>query len=326
MMLPYGIRLVCLCLASFFIVNAAAGLATGFASHPAIRIAERMRARSAARFLFAVRILPSALGVMTVLGLCIPSYLWLEPQTAPERVGLACLALALLGAMNCAASFRRAARAMARSRRCNRAWREAGREAVLPGETLKAVIVDRDIPLLALAGVLRPRLMISQKVLRALSAEQLELALQHEAAHRVSRDNVKRLLVLIAPAPLPFLRVFSAFDRNWVRFSEWAADDEAAQGDPHRALSLAAALLCLARLGKAPRLTFLHTRLLPADQDLSSRVDRLLEVRPVRRNPRSRKRTVAIGAGLGIASCIAVLLTLPAILSSVHRLLELFLH
>jgi Zn-dependent protease with chaperone function len=285
-----------------------------------------MRARSAARFLFAVRMLPSALGVMTVLGLCIPSYLWLEPQTAPERIGLACLALALLGAMNCVGSFSRAARAIARSARSNRAWRQAGSEAVLPGETLNAVIVERDSSLLALAGVFRPRLFISQKVLRSLSAEQLELALQHEAAHRVSRDNLKRLLVLIAPAPLPFLSVFSAFERNWVRFSEWAADDEAAQGDPHRALSLAAALLCLARLGRAPRLTFLHTALLPADHDLSLRVDRLLEVRPVRRDPRSRSRTVAIGSGLGIAICIAVLLTLPAILSSVHRLLELFVH
>src|SRR5438270_276997 len=80
MIFHYGLRLLCLCLASFFLVNAAAGLTTAFASRGLLRMAETMRPRCAARLLFAARVLPWALGAGAVLALCVPSYLWLEPQ------------------------------------------------------------------------------------------------------------------------------------------------------------------------------------------------------------------------------------------------------
>ena len=321
----YLLRLVCLCLASCFLVNAAASLVTAIASRASIRIAETMRPRSAARFLFALRVFPFALGAVAVLGLCVPSYLWLEPQAASERIGVACLILAILGAISWSGSLLRVARALVASARCHRAWQLSGCETLLPGESAKTVIVAKDVPLLALVGVFHPRLIVSEAVLRSLSPEQLALALQHENSHRVSRDNLKRLFLLLAPAPIPFLRGFSSFERHWAKFSEWAADDEAVQGNSHRALSLASALLCLARLGAPPRLTFLHTALLAADHDLSARVDRLLVVKPLRAGEFSSARSLSIGSGLALATCVALLLALPATLPSVHRLLELFL-
>ena len=128
MILSYGLRLVCLCLVSFFAVNTVAGFAISFASGKAIRIAETMRPRSAARFLFLIRMLPFTLGAGVVLGLCVPSYLWLEPQAASERIGVVCLILALLGAASCAGSIARAVRAIATSVRCKRDWQQAGCE------------------------------------------------------------------------------------------------------------------------------------------------------------------------------------------------------
>jgi Zn-dependent protease with chaperone function len=321
----YVVRLACLCLASFFLVNLTAGLAAGFASRAAVRIAELMRPRSAARFLFVLRALPFALGAAAVLGLCVPSYLWLEPHAASERIGLACLILALAGAVSWAGSLVRVTLALAASVRCSRAWQQTGRESFLPGELSKAIVIEKDAPFLVLAGVFRPRLVVSQAVLRSLSGEQLALALRHEKAHRVSRDNLKRLFLLLAPPPIPFLRAFSPLERHWARFSEWAADDDAVRGDAHCALALAAALLRLARMGAAPRLTLLNTALLAAANDLSARVDRLLTVQPLRTEPRARKRSAAVGVGLGIVACLPVLLMWPAALSSVHRLLELFL-
>src|SRR6267378_31992 len=59
----YASRLLCLCLASFFVVNAVLGVTGALASRAAIRIAGTMRPRSAARFLFAVRAVPCALGI-----------------------------------------------------------------------------------------------------------------------------------------------------------------------------------------------------------------------------------------------------------------------
>ena len=324
---PYLLRLLCLCLASFFAVNAVAGLLTSFASRAAIRMAESMRARSAARFLLAVGLLPCALGISTVLALCVPSYLWLEPQASLERIGWVCLALAFLGAAGWLVSLVRVNRAIVVSIRCNRSWQKAGCETRLPGESSQAVIVEKDAPLLALAGVFHPRLVVSQAVLRSLSAEELDLALQHENAHRSSRDNLKRLFLLLAPTPLPLLRGFSSIERCWTKVSEWAADDEAVRGDSHRALSLAAALLRVARMGAAPRLSFLHTSLCAGDHDLSARVERLLTVQPqpLRAKSLPRTRSLAIGSSLGIVVCVGILLAWPATLSLVHRLLELFL-
>jgi Zn-dependent protease with chaperone function len=298
---------------------------TAIASRTAVRMAESLRPRSAARFLFAARVLPCALGTGAVLALCVPSYLWLEPQASSERIGWVCLTLGFLGVTSWLGSLARVARAVVISVRFDRAWRRAGCETLLAGELSKAVIVEKDAPLLALVGVFRPRLVVSQAVLRSLSVEELHLALQHENAHRISRDNLKRLFLLLAPSPIPFLRGFSSMERSWAKFSEWAADDQAVRGDSHRALSLAAALLRVARMGTAPRLSFLHTSLCAGDHDLSARVDRLLRVQSRQAKPPARARSLAIGLSLGMAGCIAFLLAWPAILSSVHRLLELFL-
>jgi Zn-dependent protease with chaperone function len=252
--------------------------------------------------------------------------LWLEPQATPERIGWACLTLALLGSLVWCFSIVRTARAVAASNRCYRLWQQAGRVARLPGEVSQAVIIEKEAPLLALAGIFRPRLIVSDGVLRALSSDQLDVALHHENAHRVSRDNLKRLFLLMAPAPVPYVASLSSLDHAWAKFSEWAADDEAARGDSHRALALAAALLRVARMGAGPRLSLLHSSLAASDRELSARIDRLLRIQPAGLVPLPRARIRAFGAGLGIAVCVATLLGWPPILSSVHRLLELFVH
>jgi Peptidase family M48 len=326
MIAPYAPRLFCLCVALFFVVNAGAGLIVSAASGAAMRVAGTMRARGAARFLFGIRILPFALGIGAVLGLCIPSYLWFEPQGTPERVGVGCVALVVLGAASWLVAMGRASRALAISRRCGRLWKETGHEYRLPGESSRAMVVEKEAPLLALAGILRPRLIVSRGVLEALSDDQLDVALDHENAHRVSRDNLKRLLLLLVPDSIPFVHGLGTLEEGWARVAEWAADDEAVQGDSNRAVSLASALLRVARMGPGPRLSFLHSSLVGGDRDLAARVERLLEFETGNGQPASQTRSLTLGAGFAMSALIATLLAAPAILSSVHRLLELFLH
>lgn len=321
----YLLRLLCLCFASFFAVNATAGLLMAFASSTVLKMAESMGARSASRFLLAVRLLPAALGMAAVLALCVPSYLWLEPHASSERIGWICLALALLGTVTGFISIARATRALASSVLLNRSWRRMRCEIQPKGVAAKAVVVQRGVPLLALAGVFRPQLVVSQAVLSALSPEELELAVQHENAHRQSRDNLKRFFLVLVPPALPWMGRFSTIDRNWARYSEWAADDEAVRGDSGRALTLASALLRVARMGPSPRLTFLHTSLCADDHDLAVRVERLLQDQLFPAKAYVSAGSVAIGTSLGIALCTGTLLAWPTMLSAVHRLLELFL-
>ena len=326
MILPYLLRLMCLCFASFFVLNAAAGLFVRISSKSAIRFAQAKSSGTAAQLLLALRLLPFALAVLFVVVLCVPSYLWLEPAASSERVGLLCVVFGFLGAAIWFTSIARTVRSLVASLRHNRLCRLAGQETRLPGNSAPIVLVEDEAPLLALSGLLRPRLLISRAVFRVLSPKELDAALAHEHAHRTSRDNAKRLLLLLAPDVFPFVRLFRMLECSWSKFAEWAADDQAAGGDSRRALSLAAALVHVARMGSAPPLPLLSTSLLASDHDLVARVDRLLHPIPIARvyskPAHHRLRT----AGFLLAGCLTALLLTPSALSSVHELLELLLH
>jgi beta-lactamase regulating signal transducer with metallopeptidase domain len=188
-----------------------------------------------------------------------------------------------------------------------------------------AVVVQKNEPLLALSGLLRPHVVISRGVLTELPKEQLNVAVRHEIAHRNSHDNLKRLFLVLSPEFFLLANGFAALEKTWARFSEWAADDEAVRGDSERALSLATALLRVARMGARPQLSILQTSLLPEDHDLSARVERLLCVEPpsMENGPRTSSRPIV--SGLCFAACVLMLAGVPETLSLVHRWLELFL-
>ena len=87
MMAPYLVRLFCLCLAVFFLIHSVAGVAVALSGPAAIRAARRMRPRLAEKFLLVLRLLPAAFALFVVAGICVPSYLWLEPEISAEEVG-----------------------------------------------------------------------------------------------------------------------------------------------------------------------------------------------------------------------------------------------
>ncbi len=326
MILPYLLRLSCLCFASFFVLNLAAGLLVRLFSKSAIRFAESKAPRAAARHLIVLRLLPFALAALFVLALCVPSYLWLEPAAASERVGLLSVLLGLLGAAAWFISIARAVHSLMASWRHNRLCRLAGVDTHIPGESSPLLVVESDAPLLAMSGLFRPCLLISRSVLQTLSLEELSAALLHEHAHRTSRDNGKRLFLLLAPDIFPFFHPFRALEHSWSRLAEWAADDEATSGDSNRAVSLAAALIQVARMGSAPRMPYLSTSLLACDRDLSARIDRLLHpVAPAHPASKPAQHHLRTAAFL-LAGCLTALLLAPSALSSVHQFLELLLH
>jgi Zn-dependent protease with chaperone function len=324
--LPYLFRLLCLGFASFFVLNAAASLLVCVSFKSAIRFAESRASETAARFLFALRMFPFVLATLFVIGLCVPSYLWLEPAATAEHVGLLSVVLGLLGAAAWFASLARTIYSLLASLRHNRLCRLVGQETHLSGSSSPIVLVEDEAPLLAMSGLFRPRLLISRGVLQVLSAEELDAAFRHEHAHRTSRDNAKRLLLLLAPDMFPFVRPLRTLEQSWSRFAEWAADDQAAAGDSRRALSLAAALVHVARMGAGPRLPFLSAPLLVGDRDLSARVDRLLRADSTPLPHASKMQPGLRTVGFLLAACLAVLLLTPSALSSVHELLELLLH
>jgi Zn-dependent protease with chaperone function len=323
MTLLYLAKLLCLCLASFFLIHLALALTLWVATPAALRIAARIRPALAARLLFSMRMFPAGFGVLIVAGFCIPSYLWLEPKTAAsEGIGWLCLGLSMLTVLVWAASVRRGLLAIARSMLYLQLCQRDGQKAELPGERLPVWMVEEPTALFAMAGITHPSLLISRRVMGSLSGDQLAAALLHERAHWTSRDNLKRLLLLLTPGMLPFLRGFGTLERSWARYTERAADDRAVGGDADRSLSLATALVSVSRLGIAPRAFLLVAPLLADDDDLPARVQRLLTGAP---RPEAAERwmgCLVAGAVVMLSGAVVAVGLQPALLYPVHRFLE----
>jgi Zn-dependent protease with chaperone function len=313
MTFPYLARLVCLCLASFFLIHLVLGLITSVAAPLAIRNAERMKPRSAAVFLLGLRLFPPTGALFVVVALCVPSYVRFEPQAIAEPVGLICIAAAFSGLAVIATSILRGLKTSAASLAFIRNRRNGAIK-------MKAFwLVQAPTPSFALAGILRPELFVSSDVLSQLSAEQLRVALRHEDAHQVSYDNFKRLLVIFAPGMLPRFSGFTALEHAWARFAEWAADDSAVAGNSQRSLALAEALVRIARVNSARQLSPLITSLVSDGEDLSARIERLLNNNSPRRAACNPASTGAIAA----LAAITIGFALRGItLASVHETLE----
>lgn len=318
MTFPYYLRLIVLCFATFYVAHTAMWLAVrGFAS-TGLRIAQTMRPRMAAQFLFAVRSAPMVVSLFLVAGFCVPSYVWWEPNIAGERVGWICLAAALLGISVWAISLVRGGTSIVQTERYLRRWIRESKA----GDSADLLIVRDCAAIMAVAGVAHPRLVVSQQVMEALSDEQRAVAIRHEAAHRSSRDNLKKLLLLLTPDVLPFCRGLAQTERAWARFTEWAADDEAVDGSQERALSLATALVRVAKLGVRPAPAYVLSSLVNGDEDLRARVDRLLRKPAYAERPLQPLAAFARNAAL-ILGCVAgTLLLWPESLNGVHQLLE----
>ena len=180
MTFPYLLKLLYLCLASFFLVHLALATLISLATPATLRIAGQMRPSSAARLLFSLRMLPAGSSAFIVAGLCIPSYLRLEPLTATsEEVGLLCLVFAILGLALSVGSFIRGLRAITRSAQYLRYCQRVGRKTDLPGEPSPVWMLEEPAPLFAIAGITQPRLLISRQVVNVLSGDQLAAALRH---------------------------------------------------------------------------------------------------------------------------------------------------
>jgi len=326
MALPYLLRLLCLCFATFFIVHAASATLVWIGAPAAFRVAQHSKPGFAAKFLFLFRMFPFALTLFLVLGFCIPSYLWLEPLVSGEKVGFACLSAAMMGFIVWMLSVVRVGFSLLRTSRYMNSCRRNGQEVTVEGEASPVLVLKRDTPVMAVAGLVRPRLIVSRGVLSKLTPEQREAAFRHEQAHQASRDNLKRFLCLLAPDALPFISGFKKIERQWARYTEWAADDHAVAGDSQRALSLAAALVSVAKMGvdhqPAFLLSSLYSPLVTEDEDLKVRVDRLLREQQYAEKPLAPLVQVARNLALAAGGLAFAALVWPGSLGSVHQILE----
>ena len=276
MIATYSIRLAILCLASFFLIHLVIGLLSLGLFARVARAAASMRPQQASRILILLRLGPAFLSLLLVLTACLPSYLRYEENHASEEIGLLCLVPACLGFLVCLTAFVRAMRAIIQS-----SFLSYTLCAAKGSTSWHLASETREIPSFGLVGLLKPKVVVSPRVLDTLTPEQFQAALEHERAHRSSGDNLKRLLILLAPELVPFLRSFRVLEDHWDQYSELAADDFATRGNPDRSIALAEALIRLARLDGNQAQPPLVSGLFAAREGLAVRVERLLRFDPV---------------------------------------------
>ncbi len=325
LLLPYWTRLLLIMLAAGAVAYAAGAEAASVAAPVVLRRLRRWQAAPgrAGNMAFTLRLFPLVAAGLASVVLCLPSYMWLEPRSGhSELVSPLCLLLALAGAAGLGCVLLRGVRAGMSSLRYGRRARRRGELCEIQGQRVR--VLQGLGPSMAVSGVWRPVLMVSQAAHRCLSSEQLALGLGHEQAHRTAHDNLKRLLLAATPVAGAQARRLT---QAWARMAEWAADDRAVAGDAQRSLTLASALVAVAKLNGngqtcghlAPLVSTLEYG---SGQELSERIARLLAFENAPTAPRPQRLWI----GYAVAAAVLWCALQPTTLLAAHAVLERLVH
>jgi Zn-dependent protease with chaperone function len=288
----------------------------------------RVTEQSLAALLFAFRVLPLAASVVITFAFVVPSFQLLEPRSmdidegmgaVPVALGICALALIACGCFRVFAAQTRTSRVVAR-------WLEGAHPLTVDAAArvdaqtyartyARAVTFPsrREAPPLILAGIRRPRVLVSESTVALLSHDELQVALKHELAHMRSRDNLKQLVLRFCPFP-----GMAGLESAWFEAAELAADD-AAVSRLDDAVDLASALVKLSRLVPVEAAPLCTVGLVSGS--VSARVQRLLSW-----DETDKARAMRIRTWYVVPSLAALLLCVFAIygpaLSLTHEVTE----
>ncbi len=309
----YWILCAATSLAALFLTALPSLLLLRLATPILLRRTDKWTAAARARLLFGAQMFPAFAALSVAFGLVLPGFLELEPLASGEQLGLRLGLLAAGGAALCTLALARLWCARIAARNLARAWRRSATAVAHDG--LPLLEIPGADGTLALSGIRRPVFFVSSRVRATLTASEIAAALEHERSHLLAGDNLKRLLLSLAPR-VPVLR------EAWHAECEMAADEAAlARGTP--VLELASALVKVARLGgAAPRSDFATSFLCCDDSPraLQRRIRRLLhwlDVAPTASTAKSTSFRLVLGGALLLAAA-----AYPTVLLVAHEIIE----
>jgi|ERR1700733_4178062 len=259
-----------------------------------------------ANLLFALRVLPFAAAAAVTAAFILPSFILLEPRAIEEPMSALPLALGACGICVIGFGLGGALAALVRASRLISRWTRHAK-AVESQVSVPVLSINRTAPALTAAGILRPKVLLSNAAQFVLNKNELHTALRHEMAHVRRRDNLRKLSLRFVAFP-----GMQKLETAWLESTEMAADDAAVEsiGD---ALDLAAALIKLSKITSNPRYSLdtgseeLMTAFIHGSAKLiNARVERLIQWQDQRLLARpSYWRSYAMGAALVMTFAIA---------------------
>jgi hypothetical protein len=230
-----------------------------------------------ARRLASLRMFPSIIAAATG-GVVLLAFAIFEPRQEDEYMGAAIPGLASFSLLLIAGSVWRARRLARATRALEQRWMSSATPIPLAGISVPAFAVEADFPIVAVVGWRRPRLLIARSVLASCSPDELTAVLAHEQGHIDRRDNLRRLMLSVAPDILAWLPVSERMLAAWREAAEDAADDDAARTGTDGRVRLASALVKVARLAPGRRASgLMPASALYSGDGLDRRVRRLLD-------------------------------------------------
>src|SRR6185312_4722916 len=321
-----GISLV---LAALLSINALASMLAATLWRVIDRPTQRWSSHTRARILFAMRVGPPTLALLTVFGLIIPAYLIHEPRSSGEIVSGKLATLAVISMLGVALALWRGLQSWTATRKLLKQWLAGAHPIKVADVEIPAFSIDHPFPVIAVVGLFHPRLFIARKVLDSLSEEELLAALAHESGHLEARDNLRRTLIRACKDMLTIVPCGRSLDRAWAENAEAAADETAATRGSAVALNLASALIEIARMvsaGGRPTMPIASFLLGNEIHGVKGRVRRLLDLAGDR-NQRARgtskyERWLTRSAVLSSLLVVVLVLTQTSALSEMHDAIE----
>ena len=298
---------ICLALAIFLAVNLAAASLVSLVWRLVRRTAEGWSARLRAQILFTLRLAPSLVGLIAVGLFFLPAYLDYEPRGTSEAVSTKLALFASLSILGLALALWRAARALWITRKLRREWLHTAKEISLPGVSVRAFQIPHAFPIVAVVGIVRPRLFVAEQVLLTLTPEELSATVAHEYGHLQARDNLKRGLLRACRDAL-LIPVGDSVEKSWSAAAESAADEYAAETSADVALNLASALVKIARMvpvGVRARMPLAAFIVGEESRGIKARVRHLLDI--ASSGGETHKARLEIATGLPLATVIGAL-------------------
>ena len=313
------LRVLVIGLAAFATAGMAAALIVPLIANSLTRGSGALRARRLASMRMLPSVIAAGCGAIVVL-----AFAFFEPRQEGEYMGAAIPALAGFSLLLMAGSLWRARRLARATRALEQRWMTSATPIPLDGISVPAFAVEADFPIVAVVGWRRPRLLIARSVLDSCSPDELTAVLAHEQGHVDRRDNLRRLMLSVAPDILAWLPVSERMLAAWREAAEDAADDDAARAGSEGRVRLASALVKVARLAPGRRACgLMPASALYSGDGLDRRVRRLLDP-PMSETSRRvspwrlRFRRSALLIGGGAAAALA--------LEGVHAALEVVIH
>ena len=297
--MSYYPLLAVLTLAAFF-------TGAGLASLGVTAVWPRLRRRSAAlapghraRLLFSLRAAPALTGLATSTALAL-AFVRHEPRGATEFPGMLLVVSAAATVAFLSLMFLRAGRATGRTIAVNRL--AARCQGWTSADGTPVTVVQSSYPVAAIVGLFRARFLVSTRILKECTAEEIEIILSHERAHVRRRDNLARAILAVLPDPLMLTRTGADLERHWATAAEEAADAAAAGNDDGRRTALAGVLVRIAGLTDSAPPAWMPALGFYQGENLQRRVAALLGTGPFEAATRRLARPALLLSVLALAA------------------------